>query len=250
MPYTLNQNLTEYIYSRLPNVYRKHDTSLQLKKYLESLVDGGLLISLNEILAIEDLLDPEKCPSEFLPYLFSNYGAEYSPNIPEIYQRRIIQNYAEILRRKGTKSVAKYLAREITGFNATITEQSYSKIFRTWTSNSRIEELGITQSKTFSVSSSDLKYTLGEKYNPQVIKINLEVPTTFNGIGEDFKDQLDVLAYYLEKFLPPYLTWSVVLLSIWDDSKIWYDSNTWYDSTGTAQWDDSEVWDDEEVWED
>ena len=61
--------LSDYLYNRLPKIYRTFDTSEQLKRYLEALTEAGLDLVMAETIGLENLIDANKCPSKFLPYL-------------------------------------------------------------------------------------------------------------------------------------------------------------------------------------
>jgi len=252
MGYTLKQNLATFLYNKLPNTYRKNDGNEQLKKYIEALVEEGFLYSLNEILGLQDLLDVENCPSEFFRYLCSNFGVEYSEEIPESYQRRFLNVYPELLARKGTTSVVEFIVREVLGQEVNLLEENRNKLFRTWASESELEKWGLTLSKTFSAGNSDIKYLLGSEYNENNIKLEIYVADPndfFNLLVDD--DLNTIVNVYLEKFLPAHIGYSFsyivegygelagvswvlkdeVLqdntLYTWDDSKIWNDSITW-----------------------
>ena len=95
------QLLNHLYYKKLPQVYRDMDKMLKtypLKRYLSSLVDGGYAEVLKNAEGILDLVDPEKCPSEFLPYLCESFGLEYFEDMDDTYQRRFLMNIGEILR--------------------------------------------------------------------------------------------------------------------------------------------------------
>lgn len=120
--YVIPRNFFEHFYNKLPAVYRikDADTGYTLKKYLEAIVEAGYSPMLKAIVDVADLLDPERCPSEFLPFLCRTFGIEYSPNIAEIYQRKFLKNFIELNIRKGTESCVKYIARELSGYDAEV----------------------------------------------------------------------------------------------------------------------------------
>lgn len=118
---TKNQ-LVVYLYNRLPQVYRTEDTQLLLKRFIETFVEGGYAPLLEDTVNIMDLLDVDKCPSRFLPNLCYMYGYEYSLELPELFQRRLLKYIVEMYKRKGTKSVVRFIARELTGFDSEIIE--------------------------------------------------------------------------------------------------------------------------------
>lgn len=114
--------MADYLYSKLPQVYRDEDRELLLKRFIEVFSEGGFTPLLTSTTNIMDLLDVDKCPTKFLPLLCSLYGYEYSLEIPELFQRRLLKLIVEMYKRKGTKSAIKFIARELTGFDSEIIE--------------------------------------------------------------------------------------------------------------------------------
>lgn len=114
--------LTDYMYNSLPQIYRTEDNEALLRRFLEVFSEGGMTPLLNETNNIMDLLDVDKCPSQYLPFLCKMYGYEYSLEIPELFQRRLLKYIVDIYKRKGTKSAVKFIARELTGFDSEIIE--------------------------------------------------------------------------------------------------------------------------------
>lgn len=121
----MNQMLTsfaDYLYNRLPSVYRTSDRQEILRRFVEIFAEGGFNPLMQESMAIMDLIDIDKCPSKFLPQLCRMYGYEYTKEIPELFQRRLLKYIVELYKRKGTKSSIKFIARELTGFESEIIE--------------------------------------------------------------------------------------------------------------------------------
>lgn len=114
--------MSNYLYNKLPQVYRNYDNQELLKRFIEVMCEGGYINVLNETHNIMDLLDVDKCPSKFLPLLCSYYGYEYNLEIPELFQRRLLKYMVDVYKRKGTKSSIKFIARELTGFESEIIE--------------------------------------------------------------------------------------------------------------------------------
>jgi phage tail-like protein len=112
----------EYMYERLPAVYRDLDEEQdkQLKRYLESIAEGSFTPIVQDTLKIMDLLDADKCPSQYLPMLCENFGVEYYPNIGEAFQRKFLKNFVELNIRKGTASCIEYLVRELSGYEVSV----------------------------------------------------------------------------------------------------------------------------------
>lgn len=118
----MNNPIADYLYHRLPEVYRKEDKEEILKRFLELWAEGGYQGVYNETRDVMDLLDVDKCPSKFLPQLCAMYGYEYTLDIPELFVRRLLKYIVEMYKRKGTKSVVRFIARELTGFDSEIVE--------------------------------------------------------------------------------------------------------------------------------
>lgn len=115
-------NLADYLYNRLPKVYQAEDKEQLLRRFIDTFAEAGFNPLLQDTLNITDLLDVDKCPSKFLPQLCRMYGYEYTLEIPELFQRRLLKHIVEMYKRKGTKSVVKFIARELTGFESEIIE--------------------------------------------------------------------------------------------------------------------------------
>lgn len=115
-------DIADYLYYKLPKVYQAEDKEQLLRRFIETFAEAGFNPLLQETLNITDLLDVDKCPSKFLPQLCRMYGYEYTLEIPELFQRRLLKHIVEMYKRKGTKSVVKFIARELTGFDSEIIE--------------------------------------------------------------------------------------------------------------------------------
>lgn len=113
---------TDYLYNRLPQMYRTADKEDILKRFIEVFSEGGFKPLLQDTINIMDILDVDKCPSKYLPLLCQMYGYEYTLELPELFQRRLLKYIVELYKRKGTKSVVRFIARELTGFESEIIE--------------------------------------------------------------------------------------------------------------------------------
>lgn len=115
------QSLLDLLYNRkLPQVYRDEDKKIgyPLKRYLESLIEGGFCGSINDIEGVMLLIDPENIPEKFFPYLYESFGLEYFPDIDIVYQRKFLMNIGELIRRRGTFSSVQFLIKVLTGLEA------------------------------------------------------------------------------------------------------------------------------------
>lgn len=112
--------LTDVMYNKLPDIYRVMDEGIgkPLYRYLQSLIEGGyadLSITAEDLL---NLVDPQTCPDEFLPYYCKSMGIEYFPDLitesrGTYYIRTFLSNVGEIYKRRGTESVIKYIAKTL-----------------------------------------------------------------------------------------------------------------------------------------
>lgn len=122
----------KYLYNSLPSIYRLRDIEVDytLKHYLDALGTGFDIIE-EETGKITTLNDVETVDAKFLPVYASMFGLEYDHNVSEDYQRKLLANLIEINKRKGTKSVIEFIARELTGMKAIVREGNRT-IFKTW----------------------------------------------------------------------------------------------------------------------
>ena len=120
MALTSKSMLDLLYYKKLPQIYRDEDKKLgyPLKRYLESLIDGGFCGSIKDIEGLMHLIDPETIPEEFFPYLYESFGLEYFPDINVSYQRKFLLNMGELVRRRGTFSSVQFLIKVLTGLEA------------------------------------------------------------------------------------------------------------------------------------
>ncbi len=116
----LKHDFTEYLYGRLPKVYRDSDKDGQLKNFISAIVDGGIKISLHETVAIMNLIDIRTCPPKYIPLLCNKFGMPYYPEISEHFQRKLLNNFSILISRKGTKSAIEYLVRVLSGYDTTL----------------------------------------------------------------------------------------------------------------------------------
>lgn len=113
-------DLLQYAYFRcLPEVYRDEDKNLgyPLYRYLQTIILGGYELSVQDIENLLNLVDPENCPEEFFPFLYESFGLEYYPDVDVDYHRKLLMNYGELKRRRGTYSCIKFLVRVLTSLD-------------------------------------------------------------------------------------------------------------------------------------
>lgn len=124
------QELADFLYTRkLPVLYRNVDESetekQDLYRYLQAVIQGGFNSTLDQIALMTDLVNPLKCPVEYLPYLYQSFGLPYFEDIGEYYNRRFLASIGEFLRRRGTIGGVRYLVRVLTGMESEI---SYERV--------------------------------------------------------------------------------------------------------------------------
>ena len=117
----MHNKLLDLLYNRkLPQVYRDEDSKIgePLKRYLESLTEGGYKSVSDNIKNFLLLVDPKSVPEGLFPYLCESFGLKYFPDIDIKYQRRFLANIGELIKRRGTFSSVHFLIRSLTGLEA------------------------------------------------------------------------------------------------------------------------------------
>lgn len=118
-----SKSLLDLLYNKkLPQIYRDADVQLEypLKRYLESLIDGGFCASIKDIEGVMLLIDPEGIPEKFFPYLYESFGLEYYPDIDVSYQRKFLLNIGEFIKRRGTFAGVQFLVKVLTELEANL----------------------------------------------------------------------------------------------------------------------------------
>lgn len=121
--------LVNHLYNnKLPQIYRNLDLEqLPIKqplyRYLQSLIIGGSSDLIKDIEGLLYLVDPETCPDVFLPLFLQSFGIEFNEDIDAVYQRKLVSNIGELVKRRGTYSCVKYLAKVLTGMDVNITRE-------------------------------------------------------------------------------------------------------------------------------
>lgn len=151
----------QYLYNHLPALYQKEDitTDYTLKRFLDTV---GLIMSetLDETVNLLDLIDVEKTPTHLLPYYARMFGFEYDTSVPEDFQRKYLANIVDIQKRKGTKEVLEFTARELTGMNATVIE-GQALTFKTWSPYNNTGAITNRNPKTYNKRNGVNYYYLG-----------------------------------------------------------------------------------------
>lgn len=110
------------IYNRFPPKYREDDVdqNYALKRYLESLSDGGYSPVIEEINGITDLVNPEKVDAKLLPVLFQQYGLPIFKGIPESYLRYLLPKLGEAYEQKGSITSIEFVTSALAGVKVVI----------------------------------------------------------------------------------------------------------------------------------
>lgn len=116
------------LYNRFPPKYREDDIgeNFALKRYLESLADGGFKFVIDDINGITNLIDPDNIDAKLLPILFEQYGLEIFNGIPENYLRYLLPKLGEAWSMKGSLSVIEFITSSLSGIKTT-TEVVYDE---------------------------------------------------------------------------------------------------------------------------
>ena len=116
------------LYNRFPPKYRQDDAMVNhsLKRYLQSLGDGGFRYAIEDVNGLLDLQNPETAPSKVLPLLFEQYGLELFNGIPETYLRYLLPKLSEAWKKKGNISVIEFIVSSLGGVK-TETELTYDE---------------------------------------------------------------------------------------------------------------------------
>lgn len=131
---------TKLLYNKLPEIYRVADFregNNTLLRYLSALDEGGLENLRQDINRLYSIMSIEKAPTEAIPLLGKMLGFNYIQDLDDRTQRKIVENLAELYKRKGTKSVIHFIAREFTEGEVKIVETE-NRMFRTWAKESKL----------------------------------------------------------------------------------------------------------------
>lgn len=103
--------MLNYMYNRLPKVYREQDVDKDLYKYLDVLGNGLDLLLLG---SKEDFNLFEVKDVSIAKNICESLGIPYYPNIPLKYYQRLLREAEELNRVRGTLKGIKYLCRVLT----------------------------------------------------------------------------------------------------------------------------------------
>lgn len=195
----------DYLYKTLPSLYRVQDkeTNYTLQRYLDALGESMSLVN-EETRGILTLLDVEKMEAKFLPHFASMFGVEYHYDIPEDSQRKYLANIVDIQKRKGTKEVLEFTARELTGMNATVKEGHNLK-FKTWGKNPNSEKCEVYEPpKTYGGKTKVPYYFLGGS-NTKRFTVMVHLSTESDTNTEELFLNTQLLSRWTRELVQPYI---------------------------------------------
>lgn len=198
-------DFSNYLYKQLPAYYRYRDieTEYTLERYLKCLGEY-LNVVFEETDDIKDLLDVEKMPSKFLPYYAKMFGIKIYDDISEAFQRKLLANIVPILKRKGTRDVIEFIARELTGYDVDITEGN-EYAFKTWVDEIELP-LGAKQSLTFAETQTiHYRYAGSELTSRFIVYVEIHTLEMEATISEE------LIRRYLKDLVPSYINVVFVL---------------------------------------
>lgn len=198
-------DFSNYLYKQLPAYYRYRDieTEYTLERYLKCLGEY-LNIVFEETDDIKDLLDVEKMPSKFLPYYAKMFGIKIYDDISEDFQRKLLANIVPILKRKGTRDVIEFVARELTGYDVDITEGN-EYAFKTWVDEIELP-LGAKQSLTYAETQTiHYRYAGSELTSRFIVYVEIHTLEVEATISEE------LIRRYLKDLVPSYINVVFVL---------------------------------------
>lgn len=205
---------TDFLYNKLPKVYREEDYALQqnlpLKRFL-SVFGVGFDAIKQDIDNFFQLFDIEKCPDKYLPLLAASLGIEFPYSMTPQEQRRFIKVAPLIYKAKGTVSSFEYLGRELTGqsFTANIIENRF-RVLKTNSLTNRT--FGLNQG--LGSATSMVSYTFGPTYNKRTFQLVLTASDESQNINATY-NRLSALA---KNFSPANTVMIPVILYLFSDA--------------------------------
>ena len=117
-----SKNFGDKLYNSLPEMYRVDDENenFALKRYLQSLSEGGFEKVIEETNGLMTLVDPDKVDKDILPVLFKSYGFEVFNGIPELYLRKLLPMVSKLFALKGSITSVEYLTSLVSGVKSTV----------------------------------------------------------------------------------------------------------------------------------
>lgn len=110
------------LYNTMPQLYRTADKDVDysLKRYFQSLSDGGFSHVIDETNDLMTVVDSDKADAKLLPNLFKSYGLEIFNGVPEMYLRKLLPLIGSLFSQKGSITPVEYLTSLISGVKSTV----------------------------------------------------------------------------------------------------------------------------------
>lgn len=105
------------IYNRFPPKYIEDDESQSyaLKRYLESLADGGFSHIIDDTNKLLSLVNPNTIDAKYLPILYKQFGLEVFNGIPENYLRYLLPKLGDAWSQKGSLTIVEFITSSLSG---------------------------------------------------------------------------------------------------------------------------------------
>lgn len=125
----MSKTLLETLYYNLPKNFRNADIDqrMQLKRYLDILVEGGFGPLHAETKDILKLTEFDKIPVDYIPLLAADISFRFPKDLDEITKRTYIKNAVTSYRMKGTKKALLFMLRELTKFQVDVNASEEDK---------------------------------------------------------------------------------------------------------------------------
>ena len=109
------------IYNKFPPMYREDDAKVNyaLKRYLQSVGDGGFKYAIDEWNGILNIYNPSNIDSNMLSILYEQFGFDLFYGIPEEYLRYLLPRLSEAWKKKGSLDVVEYVVYALSGIKTT-----------------------------------------------------------------------------------------------------------------------------------
>ena len=199
-------DFTKYLYESLPAVYKMEDVhqDFTLKRYLDVLGHYMNFVCV-ETSEIANLHDVDKMPVNFLRRYASLFDFPLYEDMPEELQRKLLSNLVPILRRKGTREVIEFVAREVTGCDINVIEGD-SRVFATWSNPLELPS-GYDVPVTFE-EGQVLPYRYYGTQDTDRFTTYVSIIADLVGgmlTEEELREKENVLRKYLKDLIPSYL---------------------------------------------
>lgn len=123
MPNLLDGEIfSDSLYNKFPSIYRQEDmnNNMYLKKYINSLCEGGFSPAIEDINGLTTLVNPSEADEKVLPFLYESYGVSVFNGLPVKFLRSLFPYLNNLFSRKGSSSVISFISSVILGATVTV----------------------------------------------------------------------------------------------------------------------------------